>query len=220
MVERRISRRQLLERIAHGRARRPRSLRSSPPARARPPRAASAQRARRLGVGRTVEHPLGIAVGRPTPVPTPEAELFIYNWTDYLAADVIKSFEVKYKTKVTQSFFSNTEERPTRSSATTAAATTSASRSRSTSRHSSSKGAIVKLDKSLLPNIVNLGKEWSDPGYDPGNNYTRAVHVVDDRRRLRHEQDQGRSSRARRRSGIRAGGSTSRCSTTARRSSG
>ena len=25
------------------------------------------------------------------------------------------------------------------------------------------------LDHSLLPNIVNLGAEWADPGYDPGN---------------------------------------------------
>ena len=40
---------------------------------------------------------------------------------------------------------------------TTAAATTSASRSRSTSRTFIESGAIVKLDKSLLPNIGNLG---------------------------------------------------------------
>ncbi len=42
--------------------------------------------------------------------PTPEGELFIYNWTDYLADEVIESFEAKYGTRVTQSFFSNTEE--------------------------------------------------------------------------------------------------------------
>jgi spermidine/putrescine transport system substrate-binding protein len=34
------------------------------------------------------------------------------------------------------------------------------------------KGTIKKLDKSLIPNVVNLGKEWQDPGYDPGNTYT------------------------------------------------
>jgi spermidine/putrescine transport system substrate-binding protein len=27
----------------------------------------------------------------------------------------------------------------------------------------------VELDKSLIPNLVNLGTEWSDPLYDPGN---------------------------------------------------
>jgi spermidine/putrescine transport system substrate-binding protein len=34
------------------------------------------------------------------------------------------------------------------------------------------KGTIQKLDKSLITNIGNLGKEWQDPGYDPGNTYT------------------------------------------------
>jgi spermidine/putrescine transport system substrate-binding protein len=34
------------------------------------------------------------------------------------------------------------------------------------------RGAIVKLDKALVPNLVNLGAEWSDPGYDPGNTYS------------------------------------------------
>jgi len=34
------------------------------------------------------------------------------------------------------------------------------------------RGVIAKLDKSVLTNIGNLGKEWSNPGYDPGNEYT------------------------------------------------
>src|SRR4029079_19835690 len=54
--------------------------------------------------------PSGAPSVAPTPVPSPEAELNILNWTDYLADDVIKSFEAKYGTKVTQSFFSTTDE--------------------------------------------------------------------------------------------------------------
>ena len=96
MVERRLTRRELLERMAilgsaaalapivaactsNGAA-------SSPPASASasaPPSAAAAT-----------------ASPSPTPVPSPEAELNILNWTDYLADDVIKSFEAKYKVKV------------------------------------------------------------------------------------------------------------------------
>ncbi len=34
------------------------------------------------------------------------------------------------------------------------------------------KGALLELDKSLLTNIGNLGPEWSNPGYDPGNAYS------------------------------------------------
>ncbi len=34
------------------------------------------------------------------------------------------------------------------------------------------KGTIAKLDKSLLTNIKNLGTEWANPGYDPGNTYS------------------------------------------------
>jgi spermidine/putrescine transport system substrate-binding protein len=33
-------------------------------------------------------------------------------------------------------------------------------------------GTIIELDQSLLPNLVNLGPEWADPGYDPGNAYS------------------------------------------------
>ena len=33
-------------------------------------------------------------------------------------------------------------------------------------------GTLLKLDQSLLPNLVNLGAEWSNPGYDPGNQYS------------------------------------------------
>ena len=46
----------------------------------------------------------------PTPVPSPEDELFVYNWTEYIGEDVVPSFEEKYGVKVTYDFFSNTDE--------------------------------------------------------------------------------------------------------------
>src|SRR5688500_15228648 len=45
------------------------------------------------------------ATPAPTPVPEPEAELFIYNWTDYIGETTIPSFEEKYNVKVTYDFF-------------------------------------------------------------------------------------------------------------------
>ena len=151
------------------------SRRSSPLAarRARRPRrvaAASAgaiRRAVRLGGRRHRD------ARQPTPVPSPEDE------PDRLQLDRLHRRgrhplvrgEVR-RSRSRTSFFSTTDRGRTRSSATTAAATTSASRSRSTSRASSTAGTISKLDKSLIPNIVNLGAEWADPGYDPGNAYS------------------------------------------------
>lgn len=168
MVEQRISRREVLERIAKvgsvaalapivaactggGGGSPAASSGASTPASAAPGASATAAAA--------------------TPVPSAEAELFIYNWTDYLADEVIESFEAKYKTKVTQSYFSNTEEAYAKLGDDGGGYDLSFPISVDVPSFIE-KGAIVKLDRSLLPNIVNLGKEWSDPGYDPGNTYS------------------------------------------------
>ena len=45
------------------------------------------------------------AIAAPTPVPSPEAELIIYNWLDYIGEDVIPSFEEKYPVKVKYELF-------------------------------------------------------------------------------------------------------------------
>jgi spermidine/putrescine-binding protein len=107
----------------------------------------------------------------PTPVPSPESELFIYNWTDYLGEGVIESFEEQYGVKVTQDFFSNTEEAYAKLGADGGGYDISFPISVDVPSFVE-KGAILPLDKSLIPNIVNLGTEWADPGYDPGNTHT------------------------------------------------
>ena len=107
----------------------------------------------------------------PTPVPSPESELFIYNWTDYLGEGVIESFEEQYGVKVTQDFFSNTEEAYAKLGTDGGGYDISFPISVDVPSFVE-KGAILPLDKSLIPNIVNLGTEWADPGYDPGNTHT------------------------------------------------
>lgn len=167
MIERRISRRQLLERIALlGSAAALAPIVAACTTAATPSPVASAGSATPSSAG-----PGESASGGPTPVPSPEAELFIYNWTDYLADEVIESFEAKYGTKVTQSFFSNTEEAYAKLGSDGGGYDLSFPISVDVPSFIE-KGAIVKLDKSLLPNVVNLGQEWADPGYDPGNAYT------------------------------------------------
>jgi spermidine/putrescine transport system substrate-binding protein len=107
----------------------------------------------------------------PTPVPSPEAELFIYNWTDYIGEETIPSFEEKHKIKVTYDFFSNTEEAYAKLGSDGGGFDLSFPISVDIPAFVA-KNALLPLDKSLLPNIKNLGAEWADPGYDKGNSHS------------------------------------------------
>jgi len=163
MVERRLSRRDLLERIAKvgayaalapiiaactssGASAAP----SAAPSTAPPPSTAPTP------------------TPAPTPVPSPEGELFVYNWTDYIGEKTIPEFEKKYGIKVTYDFFSNTDEAYAKLGDDGGGYDVSFPISVDIPAFVA-KGALLELDKSLLPNIVNLGPEWANPGYDPDN---------------------------------------------------
>ena len=111
------------------------------------------------------------ATPAPTPIPEPEAELFIYNWTDYIGENTIPSFEDKYNVKVTYDFFANTEEAYAKLGEDGGGYDLSFPISVDIPAFVA-KNALVPLDKSLIPNIVNLGEEWANPGYDPGNTHS------------------------------------------------
>ena len=107
----------------------------------------------------------------PTPVPEPEAELNVYNWLDYIGDGVIESFEEKYPVKVNYELFDDIyaayeklgEDGNGYDVSFPIGVDVPAFREA---------GTLMKLDQSLLPNLVNLGPEWTDPGYDPGNQYS------------------------------------------------
>ena len=104
----------------------------------------------------------------PTPVPTPEGELYVYNYADYIGEETIPSFEEKYGIKVTYDFFDTYE-------------TMTAKISTGNSGYDITfatgvdvpgflaRDLVQALDHSLIPNLANLGAEWQDPAYDPGN---------------------------------------------------
>jgi len=166
MVERKLSRRELLERIAAvGSAAAVAPIIAACTTGATPSSAASASAAPPPSA------PPATASPSPTPVPSPETELNILNWTDYLADEVIKSFEAKYNVKVTQSFFSTTDEMYAKLGDDGGDYDISFPISVDVP-NMIAKGTIAKLDKSLLTNIKNLGTEWANPGYDPGNTYS------------------------------------------------
>ena len=108
------------------------------------------------------------ATAAATPVPTPEGELFIYNWAQYMGKSVIPSFEKKTGINVKTDFFDNYD--------TALAKIGNGGGGYDIFFPASTeipslieRGLMQPLDHSLMPNIVNLGAEWANPGYDPAN---------------------------------------------------
>ncbi len=168
MVERRITRREMLERIAlvGGAAALAPVIAACSSGGAASPSAAPS-----VAPSVAPSSAAPTATPEPTPIPSPEGELNILNWTDYLADDVIKSFEQAHNVKVTQSFFSTTDEMYAKLGEDGGDYDISFPISVDVP-NMVQRGVIRKLDQSFLTNKGNLGVEWSDPGYDPGNQYT------------------------------------------------
>jgi spermidine/putrescine transport system substrate-binding protein len=175
MVERRITRRQLLERIGaigaaaalapivaactgNGGASGAPSVAASVPPASAPAASASA----------TTEPSV-----EPTPAPSPEAELFIYNWDGYIGETTQADFEAKYGIKVTYDKFPDASTQITKIRSDGAGGGYDLTYPASTDIAPLARdGVIAALDLSLIPNIKNLGPTWQDPGYDPGNQHS------------------------------------------------
>lgn len=161
LLEQRITRRELLERVASVGA----AVALAPIIAA----CSSAGTSAAPSVGTSPS--TGAASSPAAPVATPEPELIVYNWLDYIGEDVIPSFEEKYPVKVKYELFDDIEVAYAKLGADGSGYDISFPTSVDVPRFREA-GTIVKLDQSLLPNIVNLGPEWADPGYDPGNQYS------------------------------------------------
>jgi spermidine/putrescine transport system substrate-binding protein len=110
------------------------------------------------------------ATAEPTPVPTPEGELNVYNWDAYIGEKTQADFEAKYKVKVHYTKFPDAE--------------TALAKIRSDGKGAGydiyyptsvdvpalvTDKVIQPLKLDLIPNAANLGAQWQNPGYDPGN---------------------------------------------------
>jgi spermidine/putrescine transport system substrate-binding protein len=107
----------------------------------------------------------------PTPVPEPEAELNVYNWLDYIGEGVIESFEDKYPVKVNYELFDDIYAAYEKLGDDGNGYDVSFPIGVDVPAFREA-GTLMKLDHSLIPNLVNLGPEWTNPGYDPGNQYS------------------------------------------------
>jgi spermidine/putrescine transport system substrate-binding protein len=168
MVEQRMTRRVLLERIGKFGA----AAALAPVIAACTSAGASSAPSASAASSQAVASPTAAPTeAAPTPVPEPESELFVYNWTEYIGEDTIPSFEDKYGVKVTYDFFANTDEAYAKLGDDGGGYDLSFPISVDIPAFKA-KNALLPLDKSLIPNITNLGAEWADPGYDPGNEYS------------------------------------------------
>ena len=165
MVERRVSRRQLLEAMA----------RLGPAVALAPILAACAGpgaiASPSVSAG-TSTRPTEAASAVPSasPAPTPEAELNVYNWDAYIGESTVAQFEARYGIKVIYDKFPDAEtmlakiESDGKGAGYDIAYPTSVEIPRLAAN-----GVIQPLKRDLIPNAANLGSEWANPGYDPGN---------------------------------------------------
>jgi spermidine/putrescine-binding protein len=110
------------------------------------------------------------ATPEPTPVPSPESELFIYNWDGYIGETTQKDFEDKYGIRVKYDKFPDASTQITKIRSDSAGGGYDLTYPASTDVGPLARdGVISAIDQSLIPNLKNLGPTWVDPAYDPGN---------------------------------------------------
>ena len=85
------------------------------------------------------------------------------------ARTTIPDFEKKYGIKVTYDFFDEHREAYAKLGDDGGGYDVSFPISVDIPAFIGARAPLLELDKALLPNIENLGAEWANPGYDPGN---------------------------------------------------
>ena len=163
----------------------------------RAPPSRQRRRRRRAARGRPSSGAVGRGpTGRPPsrrPSPTPEGELFIYNWAEYMGEErhpVVRG-EVRrqgHLRLLRQLRHDARQDRPGRR------------RLRhhvpDLDRHpgpAPARASIQPLDLSLMPEHRQPRRGVGEPRLRPGQRALDPVHVVDDRRRLRHREGRRRS---------------------------
>ena len=123
--------------------------------------------------GPSAAPPSASPVASPTPQPSPEAELFVYNWDQYIGDKTVSDFEAKYPVKVKYDKFPDADTQMTKLRSDGKGGGYDVSYPASTELPSLIQdGVVLKLDKGLIPNVANLRPEWKSPGYDPDNTYS------------------------------------------------
>ena len=104
----------------------------------------------------------------PTPVPSPEGKLNVYNWAEYIGENTIKKFSDTYGIEVQYDFFDTVDTMLAKISSGNSGYDVTFPTSINVPGLAERK-LILPLDLGQIPNITNLGPEWQNPLYDPGN---------------------------------------------------
>jgi spermidine/putrescine transport system substrate-binding protein len=174
MMDRRITRRQLLDRIASvgaAAALAPIIAACSTSATAAP--SPTGTPAPSPSVGGATPTVVPTETAPPTPVPSPETDLYIYNWDAYIGDKTQAEFEKKYGIKVKYDKFPDADTQIAKIRSDGKGGGYDLTYPASTDIKSLAADGVIKaLDLSLIPNVKNLGPEWANPPYDPGNKYS------------------------------------------------
>jgi spermidine/putrescine transport system substrate-binding protein len=111
--------------------------------------------------------------GGSTPGPTPgaiEDELFIYNWSDYIAPENIEAFEAMHNTTITYDTFANNEELLAKLQAGGSGYDIACPTAEFLPQMVAG-GFIEKLDQSRLPNMQHMDPALLGQDWDPNNEY-------------------------------------------------
>ena len=96
----------------------------------------------------------------------------IYTWTEYIPDSVIDKFEKETKIKVNVSTFSSNEDMLAKVKSEEEGAFDLIQPSDYMVEQMATQGMLEKLDTSKLTNLSNIGEQYLNPSYDPGNNYS------------------------------------------------
>ncbi len=105
-----------------------------------------------------------------TPIRAAE-ELHMFNWNDYISEEVVAQFEKTYNCKVSQDYYSGTEEMMAKLLAG-ASGYDIVIPSQNAVQDLIKQNFLEKLDKAALPNIKNQDPGFLNRSYDPGNVYS------------------------------------------------
>ena len=178
MLERRITRRQLLERLSlAGTAVILAPIAAACSSGATPTTAASAaataaaSAAAGTPAASASAEALATASAAPTPEPTPESDLYIYNWDQYIGDTTVADFEAKYPgIKVKYDKFPDAATQITKIRSDGKGGGYDVTYPASTEIMGLSRDKVIQpLDLGLIPNAANLAADWTSPAYDPAN---------------------------------------------------
>lgn len=99
-------------------------------------------------------------------------QLNLYIWSEYIDPEIISSFEKKYNCKVVIDLYEDNESMLAKIEGGGASRYDVIVPSDYVVTTLVRKGLLAKLDKSHIPNMINIEDRFANPPYDPGNVFT------------------------------------------------